>query len=175
MQARAPPGASCGANAAAAAAATTRRHPARAPCGTLSADARAAAANMVYPGGPSGFDISPLRPTVPEDLAEVSDAEAMPEDYGGLKLKCEAALAAAWERCDFPYTTLRPPSVIGPACDNRHERLQRIAMGLEPLPPRGGRQFAAERGSFRVAYSEDMGSAVVATLATGAPSFDQAL
>ena len=36
-------------------------------------------------------------------------------------------------------------------------------------------KFAAERGSFRVAYSEDMGSAVVATLATGAPSFDQAL
>ena len=130
---------------------------------------------MVYPGGPSGFDISPLRPTVPEDLAEVSNAAAMPDDYGGLKLKCEAALAAAWERCAFPYTTLRPPSVIGPACDNRHERLQRIAMGLEPLPPRGGRQFAAERGSFRVAYSEDMGSAVVATLATGAPSFDQAL
>ena len=50
--------------------------------------------NMVYPGGPGGFDISPLRPTVPEELAEVDDAAAHPDDYGGLKLKCEAALAA---------------------------------------------------------------------------------
>ena len=130
--------------------------------------------NMVYPGGPGSFDISPLRPTVPEELAQVASAAAEPDDYGGLKLKCEAALAAAWERCQFPYTTLRPPSVVGPACDNRHERLQRLAMGIENLPPRGGRAFAAERGGFRVAYSEDMASAVVATLAVGAPSLNEA-
>ena len=42
-----------------------------------------AATNMVYPGGPAGFDISPLRPTVPEDLAAVDQADAAPEDYGG--------------------------------------------------------------------------------------------
>eukprot|EP01043_Picozoa_sp_COSAG02_P021007 COSAG02_NODE_1054_length_14930_cov_2157.848291_6_plen_153_part_00 len=74
----------------------------------------------------------------------------------------------------FPYTTLRPPSVIGPACDNRHERLQRLAMGLPPLDPRGGRKFAAVRSGFRVAYSEDMATAVVATLATGGPAINEA-
>lgn len=74
----------------------------------------------------------------------------------------------------FPYTTLRPPSVIGPACDNRHERLQRLAMGLPPLDPRGGRKFAAVRSGFRVAYSEDMATAVVATLAAGEPAINEA-
>lgn len=74
----------------------------------------------------------------------------------------------------FPYTTLRPPSVIGPACDNRHERLQRLAMGLPPLAPRGGRKFAAVRSGFRVAYSEDMATAVVATLATGDAALNEA-
>jgi nucleoside-diphosphate-sugar epimerase len=130
--------------------------------------------NMVYPGGPGGFDISPLRPTVPEELADVANAADAPDDYGGLKLKCERALADAAARCSFPYTTLRPPSVVGPACDNRHERLQRVAMGLAGLPPRGGRAFAAERGGFRIAYSEDMASAVVKTLAVGVPSFSEA-
>ena len=45
---------------------------------------------------------------------------------GGLKLKCELVLKRAHEAGGFPFTTLRPPSVIGPACDNRHERLQRL-------------------------------------------------
>jgi hypothetical protein len=34
-----------------------------------------------------------------EDTADVEGAAAQPDDYGGLKLKCEAALAAAWIRC----------------------------------------------------------------------------
>ena len=90
--------------------------------------------NMVYPGGPGGFDISPLRPLVPEEKADVADAAAAPEDYGGLKLKCEAALQEAWQgQGCFPFTTIRPPSVIGPGCDVRHELLQRVAMGL-PVP-----------------------------------------
>ncbi len=56
-------------------------------------------ARLQYPGGPGGFDISPIRPTVLEDTADVEGAAAQPDDYGGLKLKCEAALAAAWIRC----------------------------------------------------------------------------
>ena len=118
---------------------------------------------MVYPGGPGTFDISDLNGSpVNENQAEIQNTADCPDYYGRLKLKCEATLAGAYRRCKFPYTTLRPPSVIGLACDNRHERLQRIAMGLEPLPPRGyGRTFASQRGGFRLAYSEDMASACV--------------
>lgn len=174
---------------------------------------------LQYPGGPGGFDISSIRPTVLEDMADVEGAATYPDDYGGLKLKCEASLAEAWTRCaptpscshakntlhayafvcavadynrdlhrrrpvvfcrpmrclgKFPYTTLRPPSVIGPACDNRHERLQRLAMGIPALDPRGGRKFAQERGGFRVAYSEDMATAVVATLEAGEAALNEA-
>lgn len=90
--------------------------------------------------------------------------------------RCEAALASAYERCKFPYTTLRPPSVIGPACDDRHERLQRIAMGLEAKPSSvKKREFARRRGGFRLAYSEDMASACVQTLAVGSVAFNEAI
>ena len=47
-------------------------------------------------------------------------------------------------------------------------------MGLPPLDPRGSRNFAAVRSGFRVAYSEDMATAVVATLAAGEPALNNA-
>ena len=53
------------------------------------------------------------------------------------------------------YTALRPPAVVGPGCDNRHERLQRLVQGLPPLSPRKGKQVPAKAhgAPFRVAYS----------------------
>ena len=62
-------------------------------------DARATVIRLQYPGGPGSFDISAIRPTVLEDAADIKGAAAHPDDYGGLKLKCEAALADAWIRC----------------------------------------------------------------------------
>ena len=121
--------------------------------------------NMVYPGGPGGFDISPLRPLVPEGLADIAGAASAPDDYGGLKLKCEAVLQQAWQDHGFPFTTIRPPSVIGPACDVRHELLQRVAMGL-PVPASRDRPLAtAPEGGFRLAFSEDVASLCLAVLA----------
>eukprot|EP01048_Picozoa_sp_COSAG05_P013466 COSAG05_NODE_1437_length_4887_cov_5.343150_4_plen_333_part_00 len=126
--------------------------------------------NMVYPGGPGGFDISPLRPTVSEGSADVSGADSAPDDYGGLKLKCEAVLRRAFATDGFPYTTVRPPSVIGPACDQRHELLQRVAMGL-PVPDARERPLAANpAGGFRLAYSEDIADMCVRILDTATPS-----
>ena len=104
-----------------------------------------------------------------EDAADTGTAAAAaPDDYGGLKLKCEAHLATAaaqvlpppeprplrallraalcmlargakvlkpqWGAQGFPFTTLRPPSVIGPACDSRHERLQVRPLQWKRLP-----------------------------------------
>ena len=61
---------------------------------------------LQYPGGPGGFDISPIRPTVLENAADIEGAASHPDDYGGLKLKCEAALADAWVRCAFTLTIM---------------------------------------------------------------------
>jgi nucleoside-diphosphate-sugar epimerase len=121
--------------------------------------------NMVYPGGPGRWDISPLRPFVTEESADVVGASDAPEDYGGLKLKCEAKLQQAWEEHGFPFTTIRPPSVIGPACDQRHELLQRVAMGL-PVPETKTRPSAAQpEEGFRLAFSEDVADLCVRVLA----------
>eukprot|EP01043_Picozoa_sp_COSAG02_P021008 COSAG02_NODE_1054_length_14930_cov_2157.848291_7_plen_72_part_00 len=66
-------------------------------------------ARLQYPGGPGGFDISPIRPTVLENIADVEGAASHPDDYGGLKLKCEAVLADAWTRCAFMLICLTSP------------------------------------------------------------------
>jgi len=122
--------------------------------------------NMVYPGGPGGFDISLLRPLVPEHKVELASAGSAPNDYGGLKLKCEALLQQAWEEHGFPFTAIRPPSVIGPACDNRHELLQRVAMGL-PMPEKMRSYPVAAKpdDGFRLAFSEDVANLCVRALA----------
>lgn len=120
--------------------------------------------NMVYPGGPGGMDISRLRPLVPERRADLAAAAGAPDDYGGRKLRCEAALDRAWREYGFPVTVIRPPSVIGPACDQRHELLQRVAMGLAVPKTKDRSAAACPDGGFRLAYSEDVAGLCLAVL-----------
>lgn len=118
--------------------------------------------NMVYPGGPEAMDITALSQPVCETAAQLDKAGAAPETYGGRKLRCEAALQRATTADALPWTVLRPPAVVGPGCDNRHERLQRVVANLEPLPPRlSTRPATVQPGRFRVAYSEDVAAAAV--------------
>jgi nucleoside-diphosphate-sugar epimerase len=124
--------------------------------------------NMVYPGGPGNMDISALRPIVPEERADIANAASAPEDYGGLKLKCEAMLQEAWKEHGFPFTAIRPPSVIGPTCDNRHEALQRVAMGLDAGEQRTRPPAANPEGGFRLAFSEDVADLCIKVLAAPA-------
>ena len=59
-----------------------------------------------------------------------------------------------------------PDGQLGRAQDDRHERLQRIAMGLPALPAKkGGRKRAVTPTTFRVAFSEDVAQAVEKALA----------
>jgi len=124
--------------------------------------------NMVYPGGPEDMDVSGLHQPISEDAVDLKVADSAPDTYGGRKLKCEQLLHQAASEQSVPATTLRPPAVVGPGCDSRHERLQRLAAGLPPLPPpRSKRGNAARPGPFRVAYSEDVAAAVCAVIARG--------
>ena len=120
--------------------------------------------NMVYLGGPGNMDISPLRPLVQETAADITNAESAPDDYGGLKLKCERILLDAWIEHQFPFTVIRPPSVIGPTCDNRHEALQRVAMGLNAGEQRTRPLAECPEGGFRLAFSEDVANFCVEIL-----------
>ena len=53
-------------------------------------------------------------------------------------------------------------------CDNRHERLQRLAVCLRLLPaPTRCRGFAAHAGRFRVAFSSDIAMCITAIVARG--------
>mmetsp|Transcript_3886 Transcript_3886/g.7803 ORF Transcript_3886/g.7803 Transcript_3886/m.7803 type:complete len:363 (+) Transcript_3886:58-1146(+) len=123
--------------------------------------------NMVYPGGPEKMDISSLAAPVSEDRADIELAELAPDSYGGRKLKCEALLQRAFACERFPVTVLRPPAVVGPGCDHRHERLQRHVEGLPPLAPRPRAVLATQPGRFRVAYSGDVAQTVSAVIARG--------
>lgn len=124
--------------------------------------------NMVYPGGPESFDVSGRVPLITEEQADL-DAKDVPDTYGGRKLQCEVLLKEASASDGFSFTTLRPPAVVGPGCDNRHERLQRAASRMPLLPPRDGPQTAAAAHgkSFRVAYSGDVAAAVAAVVLKG--------
>ena len=124
--------------------------------------------NMVYPGGPESFDVSGRVPLITEEQADL-DAKDVPDTYGGRKLQCEVLLKEASASDGFSFTTLRPPAVVGPGCDNRHERLQRAASRMRLLPPRDGPQTAAAAHgkSFRVAYSGDVAAAVAAVVLKG--------
>lgn len=124
--------------------------------------------NMVYPGGIEDMDITGLPQPVAEDAADLAGAASAPDSYGGKKLKCEALLQQASTEDGLPFTTLRPPAVVGPGCDNRHERLQRLAARLPPLPPRASsRPPTVNPGLFRVAHCEDVAAAIAAVLASG--------
>merc|ERR1712018_1099787 len=127
---------------------------------------------MIYPGGPEGWDIS--RPGSSgawreEDADVVNRAPGAPEIYGGHKLRCELALKRAGAEHRLPYTIIRPPSVVGPRCDDRYERLHRLAVGLPPLPlrERSYNKDAQFPGAFQVAYCDDVASAIVAAIAGG--------
>lgn len=131
--------------------------------------------NMVYPGGPEDMDITGLAQPVPEHAADLDAAEAAPDTYGGRKLKCEALLQRASSDESLPYSVLRPPSVVGPGCDNRHERLQRLAMDLPPLTvPRRLLPATRNAGQFRVACSQDVATAVAGIIALGSASHGEA-
>eukprot|EP00927_Polykrikos_kofoidii_P073705 TRINITY_DN69721_c0_g1_i1.p1 TRINITY_DN69721_c0_g1~~TRINITY_DN69721_c0_g1_i1.p1 ORF type:complete len:386 (-),score=46.46 TRINITY_DN69721_c0_g1_i1:110-1267(-) len=124
--------------------------------------------NMVYPGGPENMDVTGLPLPISEDAVELSKAGVAPDSYGGRKLKCEALLQRAAEETGFPVTVLRPPAVVGPGCDNRHERLQRLVERLPPLPAKPTRRPAPKNpGKFCVAYSGDVAAAAVAVVGHG--------
>lgn len=123
--------------------------------------------NMVYPGGVDDMDITGLSQPVAEEVADLAGADAAPDTYGGKKLKCEALLQLASKEDGLPSTTLRPPAVVGPGCDNRHERLQRLVEGMPPLPYNSTRPPTKQPGLFRVAHCNDVAMAVAAVIACG--------
>eukprot|EP00747_Dinoflagellata_sp_TGD_P027222 gnl/TRDRNA2_/TRDRNA2_132479_c1_seq2.p1 gnl/TRDRNA2_/TRDRNA2_132479_c1~~gnl/TRDRNA2_/TRDRNA2_132479_c1_seq2.p1 ORF type:complete len:271 (-),score=54.80 gnl/TRDRNA2_/TRDRNA2_132479_c1_seq2:28-744(-) len=132
--------------------------------------------NMVYPGGPEVFDISGLSPQpVAEDAADLAAADAAPDTYGGRKLKCEAILRRAFETEGLPFTSVRPPAVVGPGCDSRHEKLQRLVQNLPPMPADNRiRPPAARQGCFRVAFGDDVGAVVAGVVGRGTDTHGEA-
>jgi nucleoside-diphosphate-sugar epimerase len=128
--------------------------------------------NMVYPGGVAAMDLSERTAAQAAPIAEAEArrdlANTSPDGYGGLKLQCEAVLEATRT---LPSTVIRPPAVVGPGCDNRHERLQRLVSDLPPLPPpHRPRRAAAKAGErFRVACARDVAS-VIAAVADRVPA-----
>jgi len=135
--------------------------------------------NMVYPGGPDRMDVSDLPQPIAEEAADLGHADTMADTiadtYGGRKLRCEALLRQAGSDTTFPWTIMRPPAVVGPGCDSRHERLQRLAAGLPPLPfPKRNRPLARQPGRFRVAFAEDVAAAVVAAIELGSAAQGEA-
>ena len=128
--------------------------------------------NMAYPGGVAAMDLSEAAQLIPEKCARRDLAAAAPANYGGNKLKCEALLeAAAGPPQSLPSSVVRPPAVVGPGCDTRHEKLHRHVAGLPPLPPSAKtRPPAALRGRrFRVACADDV-AAVIAALVDRGPA-----
>ena len=153
--------------------------------------------NMVYPGGPEDMDVSPLSKggsvLIDEDAADLDSSAALLDTYGGNKLQCEKLLrdagslassgadsgGSAVRGCEgergstiahvpLPSTVVRPPSVVGPGCDNRHERLQRLVSAMAPLqPPAKPRKAAANPGRFRVACSGDVANVCARIVAKG--------
>merc|ERR1712038_810844 len=125
---------------------------------------------MVYPGGPEEMDLSDLVQPVHEDVLDTGADANPPDTYGGRKLRCEMLLHSAHKNPDvrFPFTTLRPPGVVGPGCDDRHERLQRLVGGLPPLPPPSTARPNAKRpGTFRLAYCGDIAAVMAAVVKQG--------
>lgn len=120
--------------------------------------------NMVYPGGPESMDVSALPQPIVESAVDLGAAEVVPEGYGGFKLRCEAVLRRAFLEEGLPVTVVRPPAVVGPGCDSRHERLQRLVLGLPPPPAGRRRGPAARRGPFRVVHSGDVGLLIAAAV-----------
>jgi nucleoside-diphosphate-sugar epimerase len=113
--------------------------------------------NMVYKGGPEGFDVrvgtdGPWLKEYDIDVSEYS--RSCPDSYGGRKVFCEALLKTAFATKGFPYTALRMPSVIGPQADWRWSKLQDWVAGGNPIDPHGG-----VGNKFRIVYSGDIGKA----------------
>lgn len=116
--------------------------------------------NMVYPGGVERMDLSDFDGQVKESDVRRDLADEAPNNYGGNKLKCEALLEEAATRPSnpLPSSVVRPPAVVGPGCDQRHERLHRLVGGLEPLPPpeRSRGPAAVPNKPFRIAWPGDV-------------------
>jgi len=56
---------------------------------------------------------------------------------------------------------VRPPAVVGAGCDPRHEKLQRLVLGLPPLHESKARLPAKRPGRrFRVACADDVAQVV---------------
>jgi nucleoside-diphosphate-sugar epimerase len=109
---------------------------------------------------------------IDEAAAQREAAAAAPANYGGNKLKCEAALAAAGTgAAQLRSTVVRPPAVVGAGCDTRHERLHRHVAELPPLPsPAKLRPPALQPGRrFRVACADDV-AALITTLVDRRPT-----
>ena len=126
--------------------------------------------NMVYPGGVENMDLSERASAgtpVSEDEVRYDAAAAAPENYGGNKLKCEALLST--DPLTLPSTIVRPPAVVGPGCDSRHERLHRFVANLPPMPPpeRPRRPAETPGQRFRVACADDVASVIAALVAAG--------
>jgi len=118
--------------------------------------------NMAYPGGVERMDVSATDGRIAEKSARLGSASEAPCNYGGNKLKCEALLhryAAAAP--PLRSTVVRPPAVVGAGCDPRHEKLQRLVIGLPPLPETKARPPAERPGRrFRVACADDVAQVI---------------
>ena len=129
--------------------------------------------NMVYPGGVERMDLSDFDGQVKESDVRRDLADEAPNNYGGNKLKCEALLEEAAKRPSNPLASsvVRPPAVVGPGCDQRHERLHRLVGGLEPLPPpeRSRGPAALSNNPFRIACPGDV-ACVIEKLVGRAPT-----
>jgi nucleoside-diphosphate-sugar epimerase len=113
--------------------------------------------NMIYKGGPEGFDVRTGTdgPWLQEyDIDVVEYAKSCPDTYGGRKVYGEALLKKAYENQGFPYTALRMPSVIGPQADWRWSKLQDWVAQGNPIDPHGG-----VGNKFRIVFSGDVAEA----------------
>ena len=129
--------------------------------------------NYVYPGGPEAIGVQDLPQPIAEQAAEpLSRVFALSNKsfngYGGGKLQCEARLRGAAAQEGFPSLILRPPAAVGPRCDSRHERLQRLLAGLPPFGNGAARHATPHPQHepptrtprrFRVAFSGDVAAA----------------
>ena len=120
--------------------------------------------NMVYPGGVENMDVSATDGRIEESAVRRGRSNQAPCNYGGNKLKCEALLLRyAASATPLRSSIVRPPAVVGAGCDPRHEKLQRLVLGLPPLDERKARPPAKRPGRrFRVACADDVAQVIAA-------------
>ena len=110
------------------------------------------------------MDVSATDGRIAESAVRRGRSDQAPCNYGGNKLKCEALLLRyAASATPLRSSIVRPPAVVGAGCDPRHEKLQRLVLGLSPLDEKKTRPPAKRPGRrFRVACADDVAQVIAA-------------